>query len=539
MPPKGKAAPKAKETDAQTKPAAPQPPKTVDERSHDRYYQGRPYARVSDTAGISALSPADRTAWASAKLLGTTARNNGRSGLSNKAQKELWRHVNEASLPLRTLPRPSASSPSPWGRDKSGRPIGDYSFDEFRQRTEKRVRLTALEVAHHAYLAKRDDDAVQVTPDDVQVERQRRADIAVLRMELYGQRTGGAYAQDPDWDDVVPIALDEPEGALAAIAYPDTYAEAISYLRAVMTKPEYSTRCLRLTEHVISLNPAHYTVWLYRFSIVNALQLPVQAEMEWLNEVALENLKNYQIWHHRYLLAEYYYPQIAGSLDEVTAFARSEMAFLATILSEDTKNYHVWSYRQYLVRKLGFWVDDERKSMEAFIQQDVRNNSAWSHRFFLVFSDPNHSSNRSQTGTDKDRDDGKPASLEATLGELNISHDPEVPAAIVDREIAYAQEQILRAPQNESPWNYLRGVLTKGGRPLASMEEFAQQFVSGIGSDGSEETVNSTHAMDMLAAAYEEKGDKAQAGVYLQRLAEKWDPIRAGYWQYRKQQLAQ
>lgn len=383
-----------------------------------------------------------------------------------------------------------------------------------------------------------------MTPDDIQAERQRRADIAVLRMELYGQRTGGAYAQDPDWDDVVPIALDEPEGALAAIAYPEAYAEAISYLRAVMAKPEYSTRCLRLTEHVISLNPAHYTVWLYRFSIVNALQIPVEKETEWLNGVALQNLKNYQIWHHRYLLAEYYYPQIAGNSnpDAVTKFARSEMAFLATILSEDTKNYHVWSYRQYLVRKLGYWVDDERKSMEAFIRQDVRNNSAWSHRFFLVFSDPNNSSNRSQADKDKDEKDDKPSSLEASVGELNISHDPEVPAAIVDREIAYAQEQILKASQNESPWNYLRGVLTKGGRPLASIEEFAQQFVTGVGGsegDSGSEEVKSTHAMDLLASVYEEKGDKAQAGVYLQRLAEKWDPIRAGYWQYRKQQLGQ
>ncbi|KAL1894727.1 CAAX geranylgeranyltransferase alpha subunit [Sporothrix stenoceras] len=539
MPPKGKAAPKAKETSASSSSTpTPQPPKTVDERSQERYYQGRPYARVADSAGISALSPADRTAWASAQLLASTARNNGRSALSNKAQKELWRHVNEASLPLRTLPSPSSSS-STWGRDKSGRPVGDYSFDEFRLRTEKRVRLTALEVAHYAFLAKRGEDAAKITPDDIQLERQRRADIAVLRMELYGQRTGGAYAQDPDWDDVVPIALDEPEGALAAIAYPEAYAEAISYLRAVMAKPEYSTRCLRLTEHVISLNPAHYTVWLYRFSIVNALQLPVEAETEWLNGVALQNLKNYQIWHHRYLLAEYYYPQIASNADAVTKFARSEMAFLATILSEDTKNYHVWSYRQYLVRKLGYWVDDERKSMEAFIRQDVRNNSAWSHRFFLVFSDPNNSSNISQADKDNNKEPTK--SLEASIGELNISHDPEVPAAIVDREIAYAQEQILKAPQNESPWNYLRGVLTKGGRPLASVDEFAQQFVTGVGSGDNEsgEEVKSTHAMDFLASVYEEKGDKAQAAVYLQRLAEKWDPIRAGYWQYRKQQLGQ
>ncbi|CAK7220543.1 CAAX geranylgeranyltransferase alpha subunit [Sporothrix curviconia] len=532
MPPKGKAAPKAKEAASSSShsPTLP-PPKNVDERSQERYYQGRPYARTADTSGISALSPADRTAWASAQLV-PSALSARASSLSNKAQKELWKHINEASLPLRCLsqPTPAATATTPasasWSRDRSGRPLGDYSFDEFRLRSEKRARLSALEVRRRAFATQNTK-----TDDDVTDERQRRADIAVLRMELYGQRTGGSYAQDPAWDDVTPVALNEPEGALASIAYPEAYAEAVSYLRAVMAAPEHSARCLLLTEHVISLNPAHYTVWLYRFSLVSALGLPLEKEIEWLNGVALQNLKNYQIWHHRYLLAEHFYPELAKDSLKVKDFARSEMDFLTTILAEDTKNYHVWSYRQYLVRKLGYWVDAERKSMEAFIRQDVRNNSAWSHRFFLVFSDPSHSTQKSANAAAN-------VPLETALGELNIAHDPAVPAEIVDREIAYAQEQILRAPQNESPWNYLRGVLTKGGQQLAEVEAFAGQFATNIGKDESDEKVTSTHAMDVLAAVAAEKGDTARAALYLQRLAEKWDPIRAGYWQYRKQQLA-
>ena len=464
------------------------------------------------------------------------------SSLSNKAHKELWKHINEASLPLRCLskPTPAAAATSPaaasWSSDRSGRPLGDYSSEEFRLRSEKRARLTALQVQREVFANK---DATTRTEDDVTDERQRRADIAALKMELYGQRTSGSYASDPSWDDVTPIALHEPEGALAAIAYPEAYAEAVSYLRAVMAAPEYSARCLRLTEHVISLNPAHYTVWLYRFSLVSALGLPLDKEIEWLNGVALQNLKNYQIWHHRYLLAEHFYPELATDSLKVKDFARSEMDFLTTILAEDTKNYHVWSYRQYLVRKLGYWVEAERKSMEAFIRQDVRNNSAWSHRFFLVFSDPSNSTQKPEpAATAATTAEANNAPLETALGELNIAHDPAVPAEIVDREIAYAQQQILRAPQNESPWNYLRGVLTKGGRPLADIEAFAGQFAKNIGNDESDEKVTSTHAMDVLAAVAAEKGDTAQATLYLQRLAEKWDPIRAGYWQYRKQQLA-
>lgn len=73
------------------------------------------------------------------------------------------------------------------------------------------------------------------------------------------------YANDPEWASLTPIPLDdgsEPDVIpLATIAYPPAYLEATSYLRAVMAANEMSERALRLTEDVISMNPAHYTVW--------------------------------------------------------------------------------------------------------------------------------------------------------------------------------------------------------------------------------------------------------------------------------------
>jgi protein farnesyltransferase/geranylgeranyltransferase type-1 subunit alpha len=281
-----------------------------------------------------------------------------------------------------------------------------------------------------------------------------------------------------------------------------------------MIKKEYSARCLRLTETIIEMNPAHYTVWLYRAAIIFAMKLPILDEVAWLNEVSLEHLKNYQIWHHRHLLVDNYYPTIAGDADAVKAFGASEITFLEQILAEDTKNYHVWSYRSYLVQKLGLWdVPEELSSIEGMIDDDVRNNSAWSHRFFLVFSNPAHS----------------------TEGVAATEHDPAAPATIVDREVAYAKEKIVLAPQNQSPWNYLRGVLVKGGRKLGSVEDFVQGFVTGLGTES--EDVMSSHALDLLAEIYAEKGDKAQAELCLTRLAEKWDQIRAGYWEWRKKCL--
>ena len=70
------------------------------------------------------------------------------------------------------------------------------------------------------------------------------------------------YEGTEEWADVVPIAQnDGGPNSLAAIAYTEEYSEAMSYLRAVMAKNEMSQRVLDLTEHIISMNPAHYTVW--------------------------------------------------------------------------------------------------------------------------------------------------------------------------------------------------------------------------------------------------------------------------------------
>lgn len=288
-----------------------------------------------------------------------------------------------------------------------------------------------------------------------------------------------------------------------------------------MLKKEYSQRCLDLTAYIIEMNPAHYTVWLYRASIIFAMKLSIPAEIEWLNQVALENLKNYQIWHHRHLLVDEYFPSIESSPEEIAKFAKSEREFLAKMLQEDSKNYHVWSYRSYLISKLGakhgFSDPEELASIEGMIEDDVRNNSAWSHRFFLVFSNP-----------------------EYTTPEKTISAteaDPGIPKEIVDRELQYAMDKIYLAPQNQSPWNYLRGVLVKGGRQLQSVEGFVGEFVRNLGEETEkekEEDILSTHALDLLSEIWAEKGEKEKADLALRKLAEKWDRIRVGYWEWRR-----
>ncbi|CAN8095169.1 unnamed protein product [Discula destructiva] len=525
MPPKSKAGPKQKDPELETT-----PPKTVAERTVRVYAQGHPYTTNSPT---SSLSQQDRTLWVTAHFARTPAL---LKKLPNKAQKDVWKAVNEAAggtLPLRAL-KPTTpkqqqqqqqqQSTTTWGRDRFGADIGEYSPAQLATRSERAVQLAALEVQSRAFLEKRERErakwtestegvTVTVQPDEVAEEKLRRREIASLRMELYGERAG-AYGTDPEWDDVIPMPVEDGEGALAAIAYPEDYAEAISYLRAVMAKKEHSPRCLRLTQHIISMNPAHYTVWLYRFAIVQALAIPIPEEIDWLNQVSLDNLKNYQIWHHRRLVMDHYVPAIQDAPDKLAALAHSEQEFLTEILAEDTKNYHVWSYRQYMVPKLRVFGAGELAAAEELIDQDVRNNSAWAHRFFVVFSDPVH----------------------ATPGLTATECDPRVPADVVDREVAYAQGKILLAPQNQSPWNSMRGALVKGGRKIGSVEGFVGQFVSGLGEEG-EEKVTSSHALEMLAEIYAEKGELDKADLALRRLGQRWDRIRLGYWQWRRQML--
>ena len=185
---------------------------------------------------------------------------------------------------------------------------------------------------------------------------------------------------------------------------------------------------------------------------------------------------------------------------------------MTAMFDEDAKNYHVWSYRQYLVRKLNMWNEAELSSIEALLREDVRNNSAWSHRFFLVFSNPEYSTPES------------PAT----------SHDPRIPSAIVDRELSFAQAATYEAPQNQSPWNYIRGVLRKAGRPLSSLKDFAREFVD-LREEG--EVVRSSHALDFLADVWTEEGRRDDADRALRLLGNRYDRVRRGYWEWKRKQL--
>jgi len=292
------------------------------------------------------------------------------------------------------------------------------------------------------------------------------------------------YSHDPGWEDIIPLPQDDGDNPLAQIAYTEEYSEAMSYLRAIMAKEEISDRALKITEHIIKINPAHYTVWLYRAMVIFELSYDLRDEIHFLNEQAIWHEKNYQIWHHRQLVID--------RLGDPTG----ETEFIGKMFDKDSKNYHVWSYRQWLVRRFDLWERGEIEYTTLLLHKDVRNNSAWNHRFFLIFG-------RVDT----------------------VSED------VYERETKFIEECIFLAPQNPSPWNYLRGMLSRMNKPLSAIEVLCTHYAP----IGNPDSVLSSHALDLLADIWAETpGTKDNAVKALELLSQKYDPIRANYWNHRR-----
>ena len=81
----------------------------------------------------------------------------------------------------------------------------------------------------------------------------------------------------------------------------------------------------------------------------------LKREIGYLNNIAVQHEKNYQIWHHRQLVMDRI-GEVLGSVGEgrktgieenekLQDMVRSEQAFTGRMFDLDSKNYHVWSYR--------------------------------------------------------------------------------------------------------------------------------------------------------------------------------------------------
>lgn len=76
----------------------------------------------------------------------------------------------------------------------------------------------------------------------------------------------------------------------------------------------------------------------YRASIIFALKADLAEELEFIDIIAEDNPKNYQVYHHR--------ERIVLAMAKLgTADFERELKFTEELINADSKNYHVWSYR--------------------------------------------------------------------------------------------------------------------------------------------------------------------------------------------------
>ena len=140
-----------------------------------------------------------------------------------------------------------------------------------------------------------------------------------------------------------------------------------------------------------------------------------------------------------------------------------------------------------MVQKWGLW-EQELKEVERMLTDDVRNNSAWNQRYFVYKNSPQ--------------------------------------LLDIERELKWIRGCLLLAPHNESPWNYLKGLVQLSGKSLTQLglEELALKWAK--------DNIVS-FALSLLLDIYQETHRKQEyldtCDVLIQQ-----DTIRQFYWQYKK-----
>ena len=292
------------------------------------------------------------------------------------------------------------------------------------------------------------------------------------------------------WEDVEPVAQDEGANPPCPINYSPEFTETMSYFRAVLKAGEKSERALRLTKEVIGINAASYTAWHYRRQIVAAIGADAAQDRAWLDKMAEENPKNYQLWYHRRWVVD------------VLGDASHELAFTASVLEMDSKNYHAWAHRQWVLERYGLW-EGELEWIDHMLASDRRNNSAWNQRFFVV-----------------SRHEGLASSL-----------------PLRRREIDYAWTWIRKSPNNQSPWSYLAAMTA--GPAIDVARDFPE--LRGQLEDAASRYVTCAHVFSLLVDLYEKEATPAalnKAIEHCDALQQRLASSHEKYWAYRKAVLS-
>jgi len=67
----------------------------------------------------------------------------------------------------------------------------------------------------------------------------------------------------------------------------------LGYFRAILVKEEISERAFHLTTETIMESQGNYTAWFYRRKLLDELKKPLEDELKFLNNIAIEFEKNF------------------------------------------------------------------------------------------------------------------------------------------------------------------------------------------------------------------------------------------------------
>lgn len=177
---------------------------------------------------------------------------------------------------------------------------------------------------------------------------------------------------NPNEQSLIPLPDNSPLCPVAGLILSETCTfyivqSTISLFRQIINSEELSVQALEIVNQVLDLSQSFYPAWQYRKLLFHHLNLNLQDELEFLRKIAIQNPKNYQMWHYR------------KDLLKICTNSQQEFEFVDGILALDERNVHAWGYRLWVVERFDLWQQD-LEFIQGYIENCPRNNSAWNYR---------------------------------------------------------------------------------------------------------------------------------------------------------------
>ncbi|EAY09095.1 prenyltransferase alpha subunit, putative [Trichomonas vaginalis G3] len=226
------------------------------------------------------------------------------------------------------------------------------------------------------------------------------------------------------WSDTTPVEAKQDPDGIFGMQYSEQYKYIMGIFRAALNKMELSQRALKLTEIIATKNPSNIAVWWYRQEILKAIGYSWEEEMDFLDQLTVEQVKPYQLWNHRKFL------------DDRCETVPDEKKRLFKLIACDNKNFHAYSFFIWFIERWGVY-DYFLDYTKDLLHVDKYNNSALSFRFWIV----QHKN-------------------------LNT-----------EEELKYVLELMARDYQNESAANYIRGLMKLNPSLVPTIKETFDKIV--------------------------------------------------------------